>query len=333
MHRVLLLHTNREYAETLCEHVSKHVPDFDPVVVSRVPLSRRLQSVITGKFDVIQADELLVNGVIAATGTLIGNDKFVSTVRGWADYTNAHGQYGGLRNATIRARTRYALRRSAATIFLSGVTRDEFCRSYPVGDHAVIGRPIDLDRYAHGKRADRETFDILTVTNLRYEEKYHGVITILEGLGELFASTPRLRFRIAAGGRYLAQLRSFLSEYEYSNQVELLGYVDCIEDEFASADVFVYVSFLDAYPTVVLEAQAAGLPVVGGNAVGVPDVVGDGGLLCEPSTAGVRDALQSVVFESGRRSRLREKSLERMSTYNEECARGHAEVWREVLSQ
>lgn len=38
-----------------------------------------------------------------------------------------------------------------------------------------------------------------------------------------------------------------------------------------SSDIFVYCSFLDAFPTVMLEAQSAGLPVVANDIGGIPE--------------------------------------------------------------
>lgn len=331
MPRILLLHTNQEYGNMLADTVSSHVPDFDATVISRVSVLERLEALATEQYDIVQADELLVNGILASGASLLRNVPLVSAVRGWADYTNAHGQYGRIQDATIRARTRMSLRQSSATIFLSEKTRTEFTDCYDVAEPRVVGRPIDADRYADGTLASRGSFDLLTVTNLRYEEKYRGVITILRALKSPFAAEPDLRFRIAAGGQYLPELRSFLDSYEYANRVDILGFVDRIEDEFATADAFVYVSFLDAYPTVVLEAQAAGLPVVGGDAVGVPAVVGDAGLLCDPTPQGVRSAIERVVSDESYRESLAERSREKMTDYNQMCAAGHANVWRRVL--
>jgi glycosyltransferase involved in cell wall biosynthesis len=45
---------------------------------------------------------------------------------------------------------------------------------------------------------------------------------------------------------------------------------------YATADVLVLPSHREGLPTVVLEAQAAGVPVVGASATGVVDVVADG---------------------------------------------------------
>ena len=55
-------------------------------------------------------------------------------------------------------------------------------------------------------------------------------------------------------------------------------------DLYALADVFVYVSDLDGYPNVVLEAQTAGVPVVANDAHGMCDQITDGetGYLVDP---------------------------------------------------
>lgn len=333
MARILLLHTNQSYAETLADTVSSRHPEHSVDVVSRVPVVERLQSLIGNPYDLIQTDELIGNGMLAAMGLLLSDVPLVVAIRGWADYTNAHKQYGWLKAATISVRTRLALRRASETIFISETTSQVFREEFPVESFSVIGRPIDTSRYGGGNNINRKTFDLLTVTNLRYREKYRGVLTVLRALPPLFAEHPDLRFRIAGGGQYLDRLRAFLAGYEYEDRISLLGHVDAVEDEFASGDVFVYVSFLDAYPTVVLEAQAAGLPVVGGNAVGVPDAVGDAGTVCDPTPEGVRSALEPILNDADHRQKLASLSREKMKTYNQEVTAAHVGLWERYLDE
>lgn len=63
---------------------------------------------------------------------------------------------------------------------------------------------------------------------------------------------------------------------------------------YASADVFVSSSSTETFGNVVLEAMAAGVPVVGADAGGVRESVSDGatGLLCKPRDA---DAFESAI--------------------------------------
>ncbi|MEF8802288.1 MAG: glycosyltransferase family 4 protein [Halolamina sp.] len=332
MPRILLLHTNRAYAETLAAAVTENFPSFEVDVVSRVSVWDRIRALVRADYDLVQADELMVNGVLAAGGSLLRRVPLIVAIRGWADYTNAHGQYGLFKQTTISARTRLVLGKADEVIFLSETTRERFREIFPIGRSSIVGRPIDTDRFDDGKQIERPTFDLLTVTNLRYERKYDGIITILEALDPLFAAHSKLRLRIAGDGRYLPELERYLERYAHPDRVDALGFVDDVEDEFASADAFVYVSFLDAYPTVVLEAQAAGLPVIGGDAVGIPAVVGEAGEIVDPDPTGVRAALEQVYLDEEYRKNLAEDSLEKMKTYNEECAAGHVEVWNRAIS-
>jgi len=176
-----------------------------------------------------------------------------------------------------------------------------------------------------------DRFELLTVTNLRYADKFEGVKTILQGLSKLFEQHPDLRYSIAGDGTYQESLEKFLHTYPYADRVNVLGYREDIPQLLTNADAFVYVSFLDAYPTVVLEAQAAGLPVVGGDAVGVPEVVGEAGLICPTTPDGIEDAVGRVIVDQDLRAELSEKSAAKMETYNEKCARRHIEVWDDVV--
>jgi len=56
----------------------------------------------------------------------------------------------------------------------------------------------------------------------------------------------------------------------------LAGHRDDVPDLLAAADVLIHPTRMDAFPTVLLEAAAAGLPVVATRVGGVPEIVDDG---------------------------------------------------------
>lgn len=336
MPSVLLLHTNQEYANTLATAAEAVDPAYEVEVVAREPLSTRLRHLTSTEYDLVQADELMVNGPLVAGTSLLTGTPYVVAIRGWADYTNAHDQYSLPRDLSIQLRSRAVLKRARSVVFLSEWTRDEFEQQYPVSRGAVTGRPIDVEYYRSGTKLEEAPFDtdhttILTVTNLRYEEKFRGVRTILEGLQDAFDQYPKLRYAIAGDGAYSTELQEFLRDYPYEDRVFPLGYRDDVPDILANADIFVYVSFLDALPTVVLEAQAAGLPVIGGDAVGVPEAMGDAGVVCPPHPEGVSEAIVEVLEDDAYRETLAQMSEDRMKAHNEQSAKKHLAEWNRIL--
>ena len=73
---------------------------------------------------------------------------------------------------------------------------------------------------------------------------------------------------------------------------------------YAAADLYVWPACNEAYGMALLEAQAAGVPVVAGREGGVADVVADGatGLLVEPrAPAAFAAAVRSLLLDPARR--------------------------------
>jgi glycosyltransferase involved in cell wall biosynthesis len=82
----------------------------------------------------------------------------------------------------------------------------------------------------------------------------------------------------------------------------------------AAADLFVWPAINEAYGMALLEAQAAGLPVLAGASGGVPDLIGDGvtGRLVPPQDAAAfAAALAELLAEPAARQRLGHAAAER----------------------
>ncbi|MEN9272238.1 MAG: glycosyltransferase, partial [Gloeomargarita sp. DG_1_5_bins_55] len=88
-----------------------------------------------------------------------------------------------------------------------------------------------------------------------------------------------------------------------------IGYLqgEALAQAFAAADVFVFPSCTETLGLVLLEAMAAGCPVVAARRGGITDVVQDGvnGFLFEPEQElGLVAAVQQVLASPGQRQRL-----------------------------
>ena len=115
------------------------------------------------------------------------------------------------------------------------------------------------------------------------------------------------------------------SELNGRDRVTYRGPVDSddVHDVLLKYDALVLPSYHhgEGYPGVILEAYAAGLPVVSTRWRAIPELVDDGatGLLVEPRDAGsLRDAMLSLVEDTGLYARLREGVRARRREFSDE---------------
>jgi glycosyltransferase involved in cell wall biosynthesis len=109
-----------------------------------------------------------------------------------------------------------------------------------------------------------------------------------------------------------------------------------LKEHFSEATLLTLPSLEDNCPMVVLEAMAAGVPVVAANVGGVPDLIEEmrTGFLCDPLDAGsMRMAVEKALADSARligvAAHAKQDALRRF--HPEVIAGRHLEIYREVL--
>ncbi|ERH12984.1 MAG: glycosyltransferase [halophilic archaeon J07HB67] len=159
----------------------------------------------------------------------------------------------------------WALRRAERVVAVSGWERDRLATDFGV-DATVIPNGIRVERLraATGRATDTPT--LLTVGRL---VEYKGVDQVVRTLPEL----PDYRLRVAGDGPDRDRLERVANEEGVADRVTFLGYVpdDTLPTEYASADVFVTMSTVEAAGITVGEALAAGTPAVVRPAKGLRD--------------------------------------------------------------
>lgn len=145
-----------------------------------------------------------------------------------------------------------------------------------------------------------------------------------------------LRAARGTGARVLVAgdgpLRPALEAEAAGEDVRFLGFVTDVGPVLAAADVLALPSRTEGLPMAVLEAMAAGVPVVASAVGSLPEVLGDGaGVLVPPGDVeALRDALGGL-WAPGRRQALAETARARVATrYGAEAM---ARTYRERLYQ
>ncbi|MET0386201.1 MAG: glycosyltransferase family 4 protein [Polyangiales bacterium] len=162
---------------------------------------------------------------------------------------------------------------------------------------------------------------------------YKGIEALLEAFREAHARHPALRLRVAGSGesRYVQALRQ---RYAHGS-VEFLGRTAASEF-FRTIDALIVPSLWDdPLPTVILEAQSAGVPVVGARRGGIPELITPhvDGLLYDPSRPGdLTRCLLRLATEPGLRRALA-TGCQAAARGNDQraMARAHERVYEQLL--
>lgn len=119
--------------------------------------------------------------------------------------------------------------------------------------------------------------DVPLVVAIARHEPEKGVPTLLDAFAELVASVPSARLLVAGRrGSSTASVERRIAELGLEGSVRLLGHHDDVDRLLQGADAFVSSSVSEGAAGSILEALAAGVPVVATETAGLKGVLTDG---------------------------------------------------------
>jgi len=143
-------------------------------------------------------------------------------------------------------------------------------------------------------------------------EKGHYIL--LEALADLKTCVVSNQLILIGEGKQHSALAERSAQPDLAGRVNILGTRSDIPEQLAKADIFVLPSDWEGVSMALLEAMAAGLPVVATAVGGTPEVVVDGktGFLVPPHDSGrLADALSRLLLDPDLRQRMGQAGRER----------------------
>ncbi|HEU4527685.1 MAG TPA: glycosyltransferase family 1 protein [Actinomycetota bacterium] len=307
------------------------------------PVSWRLHAPrvewLTGDFDVL----LATNFLPPPTGHM---DRTVLVVHdlAWAVYPETAPQI----DERWRRRFARAVRRCGAAIVPSVSAKGDLVRRYGVPEERVHAVPHGVDASAFAAVTDaevervRERFGIagpyvLFVGGLEPRKNLVTLVRAFAASGvdaTLVIAGGRVRWFPAEEARVWAAVRA-LAEPARS-RVVMTGYVSD-EDKHVlleGAEALGYPSLYEGFGFPVIEAMAAGTPVLTSNVSSLPEVAGDDAVLVDPKDEhAVAEGLRRILTDGELRERLIGPGRARAAGFTwEASARRTAEILRTVAA-
>lgn len=209
-----------------------------------------------------------------------------------------------------------------------GVSASLRAAGTPPGKLAVVRngidplpKPLNRDLARQDLRLPDEARLILTVGRFTEQKGYR---FLAEAAAPVVQQCPEVRLLWVGDGPEREPLRRQVDRLGLSEHVHFLGRRDDVPRLLGAADLFVLPSLFEGLPLVVLEAMAAGLPVIGTRVCGTEEAIRDGvtGRLVPPADSralacALLDALTRPGVAAGwgaaaRRAREREFGAARM---------------------
>jgi len=217
------------------------------------------------------------------------------------------------------------VRRARRIATVSAATRDDLLRFHPgaAGKTTVVPNGlVPPPPVPPGPPPNEGRPYVLFLGTL---EPRKNVPRLVEAMESLWDRRPEFPDLVLAGatGWGLHGFEARLGRSRHASRIRRAGYVDDVESArlLAHARLLAYPSLYEGFGLPPLEAMAAGTPVVGSSSSSIPEIVGDAGLLPDPSSVpSIAAAIERANDDEAWRGAARTKGLERSRRFTWEAS-------------
>ncbi len=268
--------------------------------------------------DVLHCHNHKANLYGALAGALAGTPVIIAQLHG----------LGRARNVWRRLANLVVFRRANTILSIARAVQQDILATnwlVPAEKLSILEDSVDYDRFAHCKVPREESRRLLGVPSDAVVFATVGRLAPTKGLPYLIEAfctvreqLPHAHLVLLGDGHTRSELERQAAATPHGKAIHFLGHRDHIERFFNGMDVFVMASLAEGVGRALLEAMAAGVPVVSTRVGGIPEVVNDSsvGFLVPPRdaialaqmmihVAGMSDQQRAAIAAAGQERILR----------------------------
>lgn len=191
----------------------------------------------------------------------------------------------------------------------------------------VVYNPVELDKFDDLKPRTNPDFTFITAGRFSAQKNQK---LMLRAFADFLGKGYDARLALLGKGEEEENLRTLAEELGVADRIDFVGFVVNVEDYLNNADVFLLSSDYEALPLALLEAMAAGLPIVSTDVGGVLDIVTDNGILTAAGDmAGMVQAMEKLYLDRELCSQMAAASLKNVRGYDvSNTVAGYSELYR-----
>lgn len=231
---------------------------------------------------------------------------------------------------------RCLLKRAALVQYASEHERVQAFRLQVDHQSVVIPNPVDV---GGGNRVTAVVGDERYILFLGRLDRVKGLDLVLPAFARVRNLFPQLNLLIAGSGEpaFVSELKALAKELGVDSAVHWAGFLEgkAKSDAIAKAILFVLPSYSENFGVSVVEALAAGIPVVISDQIGIHQEVAEAraGLICACSVDSLTTAMATALADVGLRMSMAENGRQLADQYSPPCVtRRLIDAYEEIVA-
>ncbi len=176
---------------------------------------------------------------------------------------------------------------------------------------SVIPNAVDFERFANAVAVDRSSLGLSAAPLVLFVgrlDPQKAPFNLLEAFAHLLERHPDWQLLFVGDGSLRVSMDDWGAKRGVGNRIRIVGWRPDVPELLKAADLLALPSLWEGMPNIVLEAMAAGLPVVVSRVEGTEELIRDGetGLLVTPGSATeLERQIESILTSPELSSRVR----------------------------